>query len=66
MKQITLAPGEVLEVTFPGETCRVKIENQYPSPEDGIWVFIWRDADDEPEAIPVKNECEVPFIYLHH
>lgn len=50
-----LNPGEVLEVCFPGETCRVKIENQFPSPEDGIWVFIWREDANEPEAVPVKD-----------
>lgn len=35
--KVTLDPGDVLEVRFSGETCRVKIENQFPSPEDGIW-----------------------------
>lgn len=57
MKKITLNPGEVLEVCFTGETCRVKIENQYPSPEDGIWAFVWREGADEPEAVPVKNDA---------
>ncbi len=42
MRKITLDTGEVLEVMFSGQTCRVKIENQYPSPEDGIYAFIWR------------------------
>ena len=58
MKTITLHPGEVLEVRFSGQTCRVKIENQYPSSEDGIYAFIWRDDAEEPEAIPVKDDFE--------
>jgi len=34
----------------------VKIENQSPSPEDGIWLFVWREDADEPEAVAVKDD----------
>lgn len=58
MKKITLNPGDVLEVSFTGETCRVKIENQFSSPEDGIWLFVWREDADEPEAVAVKDDFD--------
>lgn len=55
MRRIRLEDGETLEVTFAGHTCRLTVEHQYPEPEDGVWCFVWREGEDEPEGIEIKQ-----------